>query len=154
MACWLMLSGLGFGYGLIRFLPSAGERASTLINSCFTVAGGGVSLRCWPQPVVTRPPLYSRPRALRLLCTPHHSIHPLHAYRPSLYRQTPCQVCSLQECCRWHGQNSGLLVIALLTCFGPQHQIYWRCAASDEDTVASGLIRGKICFLEKIWNLT
>ena len=33
------LSGLGFGYGLIRFLPSAGERASTLINSCFTVAG-------------------------------------------------------------------------------------------------------------------
>ena len=118
------------------------------------IAGGCVSLRYWPQPVVTCPPLYSRPRALRLLCTPHHSIHPLHAYRPSLYRQTPCQVCSLQECCRWHGQNSGLLVIALLTCFGPQHQIYWRCAASDEDAVASGFIQGKICFLEKIWNLT
>ncbi|MEA3253755.1 MAG: glycosyltransferase [Chloroflexota bacterium] len=33
------LSGLGFGYGLIRFLPDAGERASTLINSCFTIAG-------------------------------------------------------------------------------------------------------------------
>ena len=33
------LSGLGFGYGLIRFLPSAGERSSTLINSCFTIAG-------------------------------------------------------------------------------------------------------------------
>ena len=33
------LSGLGFGYGLIRFLPGAGERASTLINSCFTIAG-------------------------------------------------------------------------------------------------------------------
>ncbi len=33
------LSHLGFGYGLIRFLPGAGERASTLINSCFTIAG-------------------------------------------------------------------------------------------------------------------
>ena len=33
------LSGLGFGYGLIRFLPGAGERASPLINSCFTIAG-------------------------------------------------------------------------------------------------------------------
>jgi O-antigen/teichoic acid export membrane protein len=33
------LSHLGFGYGLIRFLPGARERASTLINSCLTIAG-------------------------------------------------------------------------------------------------------------------
>jgi len=33
------LSGLGFGYGLIRFLPTAGLRSNTLINSCFTIAG-------------------------------------------------------------------------------------------------------------------
>ncbi len=33
------LSGLGFGYGLIRFLPSAGGKSNTLINSCFTIAG-------------------------------------------------------------------------------------------------------------------
>jgi len=33
------LSGLGFGYGLIRFLPGAGERSNPLINSCFTIAG-------------------------------------------------------------------------------------------------------------------
>lgn len=33
------LSGLGFGYGLIRFLPGAGGRSNTLINSCFTIAG-------------------------------------------------------------------------------------------------------------------
>jgi len=32
-------SGLGFGYGLIRFLPGAGERARPMINSCFTIAG-------------------------------------------------------------------------------------------------------------------
>lgn len=33
------LSHLGFGYGLIRFLPSAREKAITMINSCFTIAG-------------------------------------------------------------------------------------------------------------------
>jgi len=33
------LSGLGFGYGLIRFLSGARERAKPLINSCFTIAG-------------------------------------------------------------------------------------------------------------------
>ena len=33
------LSRLGFDYGLIRFLPAARERAGTLINSCFTIAG-------------------------------------------------------------------------------------------------------------------
>ena len=33
------LSGLGFGYGLIRFLPGAGGKSNTLINSCFTIAG-------------------------------------------------------------------------------------------------------------------
>jgi len=33
------LSGLGFGYGLIRFLPSAGRKSNALINSCFTIAG-------------------------------------------------------------------------------------------------------------------
>lgn len=33
------LSSLGFGYGLIRFLPGAGGRSNTLINSCFTIAG-------------------------------------------------------------------------------------------------------------------
>lgn len=33
------LSTLGFGYGLIRFLTGAGERAKPLINSCFTIAG-------------------------------------------------------------------------------------------------------------------
>jgi len=33
------LSRLGFDYGLVRFLPGAGERAVTLINSCFTIAG-------------------------------------------------------------------------------------------------------------------
>ena len=32
------ISGLGFGYGVIRFLPGAGGRAGTLINSCFTIA--------------------------------------------------------------------------------------------------------------------
>ena len=33
------LSRLGFGYGLIRFMPGVGERAATLMNSCFTIAG-------------------------------------------------------------------------------------------------------------------
>lgn len=33
------LSGLGFGYGMIRFLPNARGRSNTLINSCFTIAG-------------------------------------------------------------------------------------------------------------------
>ena len=33
------LSRLGFDYGLVRFLPGVGERASTLMNSCFTTAG-------------------------------------------------------------------------------------------------------------------
>ena len=33
------LSGLGFGYGLIRFLPTAGLKSNTLINSCYTIAG-------------------------------------------------------------------------------------------------------------------
>ena len=33
------LSRLGFGYGLIRFLPGIGERAGTMMNSCFTIAG-------------------------------------------------------------------------------------------------------------------
>lgn len=34
-----MLSVLGLDYGLIRFLPSAGERANVMINSCFTIGG-------------------------------------------------------------------------------------------------------------------
>ena len=33
------LSRLGFDYGLVRFLPGVGARASTLMNSCFTIAG-------------------------------------------------------------------------------------------------------------------
>ncbi len=33
------LSRLGFGYGLIRFLPDIGNRAGALINSCFTITG-------------------------------------------------------------------------------------------------------------------
>lgn len=33
------LSRLGFEYGLIRFLPGVGERAGTLMNSCFTISG-------------------------------------------------------------------------------------------------------------------
>jgi len=33
------LSGLGFGYGLIRFLPDAGAKSNALINSSFTIAG-------------------------------------------------------------------------------------------------------------------
>ncbi|MFC1932384.1 lipopolysaccharide biosynthesis protein [Chloroflexota bacterium] len=33
------LSRLGFEYGVIRFLPGVGERAGTLINSCFTITG-------------------------------------------------------------------------------------------------------------------
>ena len=31
------LSSLGLGFGLIRFLPSAGERANRMINSCLTI---------------------------------------------------------------------------------------------------------------------
>lgn len=34
-----VLSTLGLGYGLIRFLPHAGEKATPLINSCFTIGG-------------------------------------------------------------------------------------------------------------------
>lgn len=33
------LSGLGLGYGLIRFLPSIGGKSNPLINSCFAIAG-------------------------------------------------------------------------------------------------------------------
>lgn len=32
-------SRLGFDYGLVRFLPGASERASSLMNSCFTITG-------------------------------------------------------------------------------------------------------------------
>jgi len=32
-----LLSTLGLDYGLIRFLPNAGEKASKMINSCFTL---------------------------------------------------------------------------------------------------------------------
>ena len=33
------LSRLGFGYGLIRFLPDTGEKAAVLISTCFTITG-------------------------------------------------------------------------------------------------------------------
>ena len=33
------LARLGFGYGLIRFLPDIGDKAVTMINTCFTIAG-------------------------------------------------------------------------------------------------------------------
>jgi O-antigen/teichoic acid export membrane protein len=38
-----LLSVLGLDYGLIRFLPGAGEKAREMINSCFTI-GGAVSI--------------------------------------------------------------------------------------------------------------
>lgn len=38
-----LLSTLGLEYGLIRFLPTAGEKARDMINSCFTI-GGTVSI--------------------------------------------------------------------------------------------------------------
>lgn len=40
MALLAMLSTMGLTYGLIRFLPSAGEKANGMINSCFTIGGG------------------------------------------------------------------------------------------------------------------
>ncbi|MCK4444198.1 MAG: oligosaccharide flippase family protein [Thermoplasmata archaeon] len=33
-----MLSGFGFGDGLVRFLPSSGKNSGSMINSCFTLA--------------------------------------------------------------------------------------------------------------------
>jgi len=33
------VAGLGFGIGLIRFLPTAGTNSADLINSCFTISG-------------------------------------------------------------------------------------------------------------------
>ncbi|MDO9334317.1 MAG: oligosaccharide flippase family protein [Dehalococcoidales bacterium] len=38
-----LLSTLGLDYGLIRFLPGAGDKAREMINSCFTI-GGTVSI--------------------------------------------------------------------------------------------------------------
>ena len=38
IALLALLSTLGLGFGLIRFLPEAGETASEIINSCFTIA--------------------------------------------------------------------------------------------------------------------
>ena len=34
-----ILSTLGMGFGLIRFLPNAGRRSTQMINSCFTIGG-------------------------------------------------------------------------------------------------------------------
>jgi len=34
-----LLSTLGLDYGLIRFLPTSGDKANNIINSCFTVGG-------------------------------------------------------------------------------------------------------------------
>jgi len=39
MGLLALLSTLGLDYGLIRFLPSADDRANDMINSCFTVGG-------------------------------------------------------------------------------------------------------------------
>lgn len=36
------LSHMGFGLGLIRFLPGSGNRASAMINSCLTIATDGI----------------------------------------------------------------------------------------------------------------
>lgn len=33
-----MLSGLGFGMGLVRFLPGSGKDSTAMINSCFTIS--------------------------------------------------------------------------------------------------------------------
>ncbi|MEA3253892.1 MAG: oligosaccharide flippase family protein [Chloroflexota bacterium] len=33
------LSNLGLGFGLIKFLPNTGEKATRMINSCFTISG-------------------------------------------------------------------------------------------------------------------
>ena len=35
-----MLSTLGLDYGLLRFLPAAGDKAGEMINTCFTIGGG------------------------------------------------------------------------------------------------------------------
>jgi len=34
-----LVSTLGLGYGLIRFLPSSGKNSNAMINSCFTIGG-------------------------------------------------------------------------------------------------------------------
>jgi len=39
MGLLALLSTLGLDFGLIRFLPSAGERAGAIINSCLTISG-------------------------------------------------------------------------------------------------------------------
>ena len=39
-----MLSSLGFGQALVRFLPSAKERSRVMINSCLTISGAATVL--------------------------------------------------------------------------------------------------------------
>jgi O-antigen/teichoic acid export membrane protein len=39
MALLTLFSTLGLDYGLIRFLPSSGEKANEIVNSCFTISG-------------------------------------------------------------------------------------------------------------------
>ena len=34
-----VISGLGLGFGLIRFLPNAGEKSTQMINACLTIGG-------------------------------------------------------------------------------------------------------------------
>jgi len=43
MTLLALLSSLGLDYGLVRFLPTSGEEATTIMNSCFT-AGSLVSI--------------------------------------------------------------------------------------------------------------
>lgn len=47
MTLLALFSSLGLGYGLIRFLPSSGDEAKNMINSCFTISGAlSIALAC------------------------------------------------------------------------------------------------------------
>jgi O-antigen/teichoic acid export membrane protein len=39
VALLALLSGLGFDYGLIRFLPTSGEKSAAMLNTCLTISG-------------------------------------------------------------------------------------------------------------------